>query len=614
MIGFAIKDFNQSLPLVIDPALKYSIYLGGSGRDISSGIAIDGSGNAYVTGSTDSTNFPITNYYSGYIYQPRNAGSNDAFVTKLTSSGKIWYSTYLGGSDNDFGLDIAIDYRGNAYVTGSTYSRNFPTENAYQARYSGGADAFVTELSSTGDRLIYSTYLGGSHSDGGNSIAVDSSGSAYVTGCTYSSDFPKKESNFNSDFPFYIPHAYQLRNAGGYDAFVTKLSPAGTRLIYSTYLGGSSDECANGIAVDSSGNAYVTGRTYSEDFPPENACQTVKRGRSDAFVTKLSGSGRTLVYSTYLGGSDEDWSKSIAVDSSGSAYVTGETYSEDFPPENACQTAKAGDRDAFVTKLSGSGRTLVYSTYLGGSDEDWSNSIALDSSGNAYVTGYTYSGDFPRVNAYQAEKGGQAAKAAIYGDAFVTKLSSTGDRLIYSTYLGGIDLDGGNSIAIDGSGSAYVTGYTYSSDFPNANQAYFKGSVDTFIAALRPFKLIALRACNGQYVCAEGGGGGEVVANRNAIGDWETFGLIDLRNNNVALQAANGQYVCAEGGGGGEVVANRDAIGDWETFRLIDLGNNNVALQAANGQYVCAEGGGGRAIVANSDAIGDWETFSPVPV
>jgi len=407
--GFQVASYDPSYPLIIDPTLSYSTYLGGSSFEDGEGIAVDGSGNAYVTGDTYSSDFPMQNPYQG-----TKAGSDsvDVFITKLSSSatGSIYlvYSTYLGGSGSDHGYGIAVDGSGNAYVTGQTFSSDFPTQNPYQGTFAGGGwDAFITKLSSSGNTLTYSTYLGGSSRDEGNGIAVDGSGNAYVTGETSSSDFP-------------MQNPYQGTIDGGVDAFITKLSsptPNSTYLVYSTYLGGSSWDNGNGIAVDSSGNAYVTGQTISSDFPTQNPYQGTQAGACDVFITKLSSSGSALSYSTYLGGSGSDHGESIAVDGSGNAYVTGDTWSSDFPTQNPYQRTLAGEQDAFIAKFASSGSAL-YSTYLGGNDYDHGYGIAVDGSGNAYVTGNTWSSDFPMQNPYQGTKAGGS-------DVFVTKLSDT---------------------------------------------------------------------------------------------------------------------------------------------------------------------------------------------
>jgi hypothetical protein len=383
------------------------------------------------------------------------------FVTKLSSAGNsLIYSTYLGGSFEDAGIGIAVDNSGCAYVTGYTYSPDFPTVNPYQT-FQGSTDVFVTKLSSAGNSLMFSTYLGGSSDDHGIGIAVDNSGCAHVTGETRSGNFP-------------TVNPYQTQQ-GDWDAFVTKLSSAGNSLIYSTYLGGSSYDPSRGIAIDNSGCAYVTGYTNSANFPTENPYQT-DQGDWDAFVTKLSTAGNSLIYSTYLGGNGNDDGRVITVDASGCAYVTGATSSIDFPTVNPYQTDQ-DTTDVFVTKLSSAGNSLIYSTYLGGNEWDYGNGIAVDNSGCAYVTGYTNSADFPTENPYQTDQGDW--------DAFVTKLSSAGNSLIYSTYLGGSSRDYGRGIAVDNFGCAYVTGYTQSTDFPTENPYQTdQGYNDVFVTKL----------------------------------------------------------------------------------------------------------------------------------
>jgi len=399
--GFQVSSYDPSYPLIIDPTLSYSTYLGGRSGDVGYGIAVDVSGNAYVTGYTSSTNFPTQNPYQG-----TKPGYYDAFITKLSSSGgTLSYSTYLGGSNRDYGYGIAVDNSGNAYVTGETNSRDFPTQNPYQETYGGDEDAFITKLSSSGSTLAYSTYLGGSSGDVGYGIAVDVSGNAYVTGYTSSTNFPTQ-------------NPYQGTKPGYYAAFITKLSSSGNAFAYSTYLGGSSGDVGYGIAVDVSGNTYITGETDSTNFPTQNPYQgAYGGGPADAFITKLSSSGSALSYSTYLGGSSGDVGYGIAVDVSGNAYITGGTESRGFPTQDPYQeTYAGGSYDVFITKLSSSGNALSYSTYLGGSDRDYGYGIAVDDSGNAYVTGYTISTDFPTQNPYQETYAGYD------GDAFVTKL------------------------------------------------------------------------------------------------------------------------------------------------------------------------------------------------
>lgn len=490
-IGFAIGDYDKSHALVIDPILVFSSYLGGAGSDTSLAVTLDSSGNIYLTGSTASTNFPTLN-----PRQATNRGSNDVFVTKLNPSGSaILYSTYLGGTVNsrvagsgdDAGRGIRVDSAGNAYVVGSTSSTDFPVAGTLRATYGGGTfDGFVFKLSATGSTLTYSAYLGGSLEDQANGVAVDSAGNAYVTGYTVSTNFPTVT-------PF------QPANAGGaFDAFVTKVNAGGTAFSYSTYLGGNSGDKGNGIAVDASGNAYVTGSTPSTNFPTANAFQPFNSGperfgqSTDAFVTKFSPAGTGLVYSTYLGGNvphpdafgvyfASDSGLAIAVDASGSAYVAGGTGSTDFPVTNAFQWSNPSyNTCAFVTKFSPSGSSLVYSTYLGGSSPGDATSIAVDSSGQAHVAGYTLANDFPVVNALQSSLRTNPGGGV---DPFITKFSSAGSSLVYSTYLGGFSDDRATGIALDASGSAIVTGYTSSTDFPVSGgaQASSGGGQDAFV-------------------------------------------------------------------------------------------------------------------------------------
>lgn len=467
-LGFAVGAYDAHLPLTIDPVLSYSTYLGGSGNDYGYAIAVDRVGNAYVTGYTWSTDFPTRHALQGTF----GSGEYDGFVAKFNAQGTaLIYSTYLGGNGDDSGYGIAADSAGNAYVTGSTTSTDFPIAHALQPTNHGHTNAFVTKLNANGSALIYSTYLGGSNLDASLAMAVDSSDNAYVTGITNSTDFPTK-------------NALQGTYHGGTDAFVTKINANGSALVYSTYLGGSSYDQGNGIAADSAGNAYVTGYTSSTNFPIAHALQGSNKGREDAFVSKLNASGSVLVYSTYLGGSQQDEGAGIAVDSTGNAYVTGYTQSTDFPTANALQGTINGGTDTFVTRLNASGSALVYSTYLGGSSLDQGYGIAVDSAGNAYVIGLTYSTDFPTVHAIQK------TNRSGYDTAFVAKLNASGNAFVYSTYLGGNGGEYGLGIAADNAGNTYVTGSTVSTDFPTVHPVQSKlgsyGYSDAFISKIAP--------------------------------------------------------------------------------------------------------------------------------
>jgi hypothetical protein len=439
-VGFALARYDASRPLVIDPVLAYATFLGGSGLDSGNAIAVDSSGSAYVAGTTASSNFPTQS-----PAQRRQTGQ-DVFVAKLMPGGDaLAYATYLGGSGDDAAAGIAVDATGSACVTGSTTSANYPTQSAYQRSKNGFSDAFVTKLSPGGNALTYSTYVGGSGSQESHAIAVDRTGSAYITGWTSSVDFPTRS-------------PYQTWQ-GVADVFVTKLAPDGSTLVYSTYLGGNGNDRGNGIAVDLSGSAYVTGSTDSVNYPVQSPYQ-VGQGLSDAFVTKLTPAGSALAYSTFLGGIGNDEGRAIAVDAQGSAYVTGWTTSSNYPTRTPYQALKGGE-DIFVTKLAPGGGALVYSTYLGGSSDDIGNGIAVDASGAAYITGRTTSTNYPTLSPILGTLSGSALN-----DTIVTKLVPAGNVLAYSTYLGGTLDDGGTAIAVDVDGSAYVTGWANSPAYP----------------------------------------------------------------------------------------------------------------------------------------------------
>ncbi len=463
--GFSLGgNYDPALPLVIDPVLTYSTYLGGSGYDMAFDVAADAQGNAHIVGLTLSSDFPYQNPLQGSY-----GGSGDVFITKLNYEGNaLIYSTFLGGNSADTGISIAVDAGANVYVAGRTASSDFPTENPLQSMLSGSEDSFVAKLNSMGNTLVYCTYLGGSGNDKANGIAVDEGLNACITGYTNSINFPTANP---------IQETY---GGGDNDVFIVKLDEIGTSLIYSTYLGGNNNDRGRAIAVDDEGNAYITGNTYSSNFPTQSAFQAIFGGSWDAILAKIDNLGNSLIYSTYIGGSNGDMGLDIAVDDENQASITGYTKAYNFPTENPFQaTYGGGEYDAFITKFSATGNTMIYSTFLGGSSDDIGNRIAVDGSGCAHVTGYTGSSEFPTQNAYDASLDGN-------NDVFVTKFSASGNTLIYSTFLGGSSDDIGYGIAVDGSGCAYVTGNTYSSDFPtqNAYDASLDGSWDVFVTKL----------------------------------------------------------------------------------------------------------------------------------
>jgi hypothetical protein len=555
-VAFAVGAYDHSKPLIIDPVLFYSTYLGGSGGENAGGlangnIAVDSTGSAYVTGYTQSTNFPTVD-----PFQPSNGGILNAFVTKVNPEGTAFvYSTYLGGKEQDMGGGIAIDSSGNAYVTGLTTSNNFPTTpGAFQFfKQSAGADsaAFVTKLNSTGSALLYSTYLSGSSSDSGAGIAVDSSGRASVTGQANSTNFPT------------TPGAPQPTLAGAPDAFVTTLAADGGSLVFSTYLGGGSIDAGVGIALDPSGNIYVTGNTLSSNFPLVNPLQPASGGGYDAFVSKLNPFTSTLVYSTYLGGSSTDFGYGIAVDSAGSAYVTGLTTSTNFPTASPYQKTLLGNattnQNAFVTKLNPAGSALIYSTYLGASFVT-GYGIAVDSTGAAYVTGITQ-GDFPLV--------GSLVASDREPNPFITKFNPAGSALVYSTYLGGYGA--GSGIAIDTSGNAYVTGFVGSVvPFPTTPGAAQPTS---------PFGSVA--GGTNAFVAKVAPGGASVVAvksspNPSVFGEEVTF-TATVTPEGVSSDTPTGTVVFDDGPTPIEILSLTDGSASFNTSAL-SVGSHNITV------------------------------------
>jgi hypothetical protein len=514
-VSVKVGKYDPTRPLVIDPILAYSTYLGGSGIDGANGIAVAPDGTAFVAGGTSSTNFP-----TAHPLQPNDGGNpdfpQDAFVSKLSADGSsLLYSTYLGGSNQDNANGIAVDSFGSAYVTGITLSPDFPvTPSSFNTECGGDGECgaslntnglivsngFVAKLNAAGSALVYSGFVGYYEDVACNGIAVDENGIAYVTGKT-TANFTPSITNPPPVPPFPIsPTAFQPGYGGGTtNAFITTISSTGTTILYSSYLGGSTEDIGNGIAVDNSGNAYLTGNTYSPNIPvTAGALQATNFGAGDAFAAKVNtnaSGAASLVYSTYLGGTGLDQGFGVATDTLGNMYVTGATNSTaatlgfavpggafqgncDLDAQGNCQG------DAFVAKIDPAGTgaaSLIYFTYVGGSLADTGAGIAIDASGDAFVTGSTVSPDFPTTaGVFQSTYGGGN------DDAFVTELDPTGSTLIYSTYLGGSNTDNGYGIAVDTSGSAYVAGQTCSVDFPLANpeQSNPGGNCDAFISKI----------------------------------------------------------------------------------------------------------------------------------
>lgn len=469
-VSFRLGAYDRTHALVIDPLLVYSTFLGGSADDAVTGVAVDGSDSACVVGNTASVDFPVQN-----AVQPvAGGGDGDCFVTRLNPAGTaVLWSAYLGGNALDQSAAVALDSAGAVYLTGFTDSPDFPvTAGAYRTDTTGTRDAFITRLSADGSQLLYSTYLGGNGADAATALAVDGQGRAYVTGTTTSTDFP-------------VLGGFQAANAGGTDAFLAKLNPGGSSLLYSTYFGGLNDDTAAGIGLSAT-TAVVVGTTHGGGFPvTSGAYQGISRGGADAFVTRItttSAGAPSLSASTLLSGSIDDYATAVAVDASGYAYVAGHTVSADFPVTGgALQGASTGGFDAWVTKLNPFLNVALYSTYFGGAGDDYAAGIAVDSSGCAYFCGSTTSADLPATpNAEQGSLQGSS-------DAFAAKLNLAGSSLYYATYLGGFAADAAAAVAVDGTLHAVIGGSTLSGNFPVTGGVYqpqVAGGSEGFVARL----------------------------------------------------------------------------------------------------------------------------------
>jgi hypothetical protein len=460
-VGFEVGAYDSTEPLTIDPVLSFASYLGGNGDDQAYGVAIDSAGCVYVAGQTASSDFAATKTITA-----KTNGLYDVFVTKYSADGRqTLYSTIIGGTGNDRGFSIAVDSAGCAIVVGETTSTNFPVKKAFHPFFIGGDhDAFLFKLAADGADFVFSTYVGGTGSDDLTCVAVDRADNIVAGGATSSTNFP-------------VVKPFQAENQGGFDAVLVKFATDGI-LKYSSYLGGSGPyDSAIGIAVDQEQCVYLTGYSSSSDFPLLNPLQSAHFEGYDAFVTKFNPSGSGLVYSTLLGGNADDVGRGIAVDSKGNACIAGDTYSTNFPIVRAWQPKNGGKRDVFVSKISPSGLTLLYSSFFGGSGEELA-SLAIDPAGAIWLVGLTTSTNLPLANPIQNSFGG-----GIW-DAFVARFSPAGDKLAFSTYLGGSGNDQGAAIAIDPSGSAYVVGASTSTNFTTVKplQAANRGGLyDAFV-------------------------------------------------------------------------------------------------------------------------------------
>jgi len=465
-VGFQMGRYDPNRPLIIDPEILYSTFLGGDsdrqttqyGSDMASALAVDPQGQVVVAGIASSTDFPLRN-----ALDPITTGDWEAFVSKLSASGQeLLFSTYLGGSGSETPTDLVLDGEGNICLVGGANSSDFPILNAFQSNFAGPSnardgDAFLLKLKPDGSGLISSTFLGGTHWDKATGVALDSVGNIYVTGETSSRDFPLMnpfdDTKDNADF--------------SPDVFVSKFNPEASQLIYSTYLGGNDRDEDPRIAIDSQAQAFVAGKTFSRDFPIRNAYFSRSNHVDDGFIATLNPQGNSLVFSTYVGG---DGVNALALDRAGNLYFTGVgRSSDDFKKiTSLLSPLRSHGASLYVAKLRRDGSDLIFNTLLGGPGwlEAVPTAIAVDQAGNVFVSGRTESSDFPLLNAFDDSYGGGFACCFAFGDGFMFQLNPTGTGLIYSTYLGGAGTDSANALGLDSQGNVYVAGQTGSADFP----------------------------------------------------------------------------------------------------------------------------------------------------
>lgn len=525
--GFTVGAYDRDLPLVIDPTLTYASFLGGSSFDEPRGVAVDGDGNAYVVGQTQSTQatFPDGDGFGSIPGFDQTITSNGgAFLVKVNPAGTgLVYATYIGGDAGAIAFAVAVDAAGSAYVAGNTSSTEatFPDGNGfgsipgYDRTYNGGrGDAFLLKLNQAGTALLYASYLGGSGEEIAYGMAVDRSGNAFLTGTTNSSQatFPDGD-GFGP-----VPGFDQTFNGGLDDTFVAKLDASGTSLLYATYIGGNHTDDAYRIAVDGGGSAYVVGETHSsqatfpdgDGFGPIPGLLQTFIGDSDhAFVVKLNPAGTGLAYATYIGGASIDGARDVAVDAAGNAYVAGNTDSDQssFPDGDGFgslpgfdRTFNGGGGDAFVAKLNPSGTGLLYATYIGGSGIDSGKAMAVDGAGNVYLAGDAQNSTqttFPDGDGFGAIPGFDQTVNGGVADAFFVKLNAAGTDVTYATFLGGAGGDASYGVAVDGAGLAYIVGVTFSTEatfpggsgfgsIPGFDQTFNGGQSDAFVVKLNP--------------------------------------------------------------------------------------------------------------------------------
>ena len=648
-ISFKLGAYDPSKSLVIDPVLSYSTYLGGTNVDIGTRVAVDSSGDAYITGLTSSTDFPNA---AGTLNQGVGGPScsvrllftsqalspcPDAFVTKLSPDGQtILYSTFLGGSRGDEATGISVDSSGNVFLSGSTVSPDFPiTSGAFQTSLQGHSDAFVSKLNATGSGLLYSTFIGGSTDDMATGIATDSAGNASIAGVTFSSDFPATQGSYQATKATAVcAQSLTSFSSPCPDAFVAKLNSAGSALAYATYLGGNNYDGATSIALDGNGSAYVTGLTSSTDFPTTSgAFQVSPSGATcgpasdpypcvQSFVTKLSPAGDSLSYSTYFGGNGDTAGTGIAADSSGNAYFTGFSNATNLPSTGqsfamgTCGNATGSINcpDAFVAKLNSSGSALSYMTYLGGTSYEFATDVRVDGSGDAFVVGATGSLDFPVTGSpVQTDFGGGSCTVNLRGttyniycpNAFLTVLGPTGSSS-FSTFLGGAGGGIAFGVAVDTAGNAYLSGTTVSSDFPvaNAEQPHLAGDSDVFLA-----KIGALSASAGTVTLAPA----TLSFGSQTVGTSSTSQTATLSNSGSSSITINGVSITGTDSGDfsqtktcGGTLAGGGSCSISVTFTPTATGSRSATLSVSDSATSSPQ-----TVALSGTGVSQGVTFSP---
>ncbi len=459
-VTVSVGSYDPRRPLVIDPVLTFSSYLGGSNYEYGGALLLAEDGSVLLSGMTYSPDFPAPN-----AFDPELFSVTDAFIARLDPTGtSLTYATYFGGNGWEMIHDMVLGADGSLYVAGESSATNLPVTVSLQQQNRGYIDGFVAHFNAAGNVLLYSTYLGGEAEDIGRCIALDAAGNVYVGGSTQSSDFPTLN-------PFRVPLTFST------EGFIAKINPTATALVYSSYLGGFDTDLVTDLALETDGSVYLVGYTHSHDFPLVNPM--FPRDQRSAFLVHVNSAGSGLLHASTLGGALDDEAHAVALDGQGALFLTGYTGSDDFPLVRPLQAVHGGAADVFVAQVDLSGPTLAFSTLLGGNANDFAYALALDPAGAVYVAGETQSDLFPTVEALQAQRASPAT------DAFLTKIDPATPGLVYSTYLGGSGEERGVALAVDAAGNAYVQGETSSLDFPTASPfqpSHGRGFADTFVS------------------------------------------------------------------------------------------------------------------------------------